>query len=393
MVGAVDLGSTCNNIDILMSGKKQVRLATHALQYIYQGFGGFRWPIGFFASATATASQLFFTFWEAVDTLAEYDFHVHYCMLDGASTNRSFTSLLFTQTPRESLFTTRNMYSASDSIVILQDIQHVLKKVRNNVEASKKDHNTQGGRYLILDGTPILWEHWMEAFAFNQRNILRIHKKLTKEHLEITPTSKMRNKLAREVLDADMLYLMQAYQNSSQCKNPRRLDASIKVLKNTSVLVDIFSDKHRPVKDMSDTRLDKLLDVLAFFNTWEQNAGGKDAEIKQSPNLITKETREDINSAITGFIQVCKKAVSLGLSVNPGFFNSDGVENFFCQQRGLRNGMNTNPTLAQYGPGTNAIILGQIMVSRKSNSGGECAAKPFAHSVGGHLNARQKLHS
>lgn len=49
--------------------------------------------------------------------------------------------------------------------------------------------------------------------------------------------------------------------------------------------------------------------------------------------------------------------------------NSDIVENLFCQQRGIRNGLNTNPTLSQYSPANTAIILGQATVSNKANSG------------------------
>jgi hypothetical protein len=48
--------------------------------------------------------------------------------------------------------------------------------------------------------------------------------------------------------------------------------------------------------------------------------------------------------------------------VDPAYFNSDIVENLFGQQRGIRNGLNANPTLKQYGPSNTAIILGQCSV-------------------------------
>jgi hypothetical protein len=84
---------------------------------------------------------------------------------------------------------------------------------------------------------------------------------------------------------------------------------------------------------------------------------------------MTSQTRDDVNSSISGFTSLCKLHVKNGNSLNPGFMNSDLVENFFCQQRGIRNGLNTNPTLAQYGPSNNAIILSQNSVSNKGNSG------------------------
>ena len=57
-----------------------------------------------------------------------------------------------------------------------------------------------------------------------------------------------------------------------------------------------------------------------------------------------------------------------GNSINPGYFNSDIIENVFVQQRGMRKGLNSNTTLKQYGPSNTAIILGQCSVSNKSNS-------------------------
>lgn len=44
------------------------------------------------------------------------------------------------------------------------------------------------------------------------------------------------------------------------------------------------------------------------------------------------------------------------------------IENFFCQQRGIRNALNTNQTLAQCGPLSNSIILTQHSISKKGNS-------------------------
>jgi hypothetical protein len=76
-----------------------------------------------------------------------------------------------------------------------------------------------------------------------------------------------------------------------------------------------------------------------------------------------------MNSSLAGFISLINLHVKNGHSITPGYMNSDLVENYFCQQRGIRNGLNSNPTLAQYGPAQNAIILGQNSISNKANSG------------------------
>lgn len=43
LVGYVDMDTTNNNISIISDGQKKVQLATHALQFIFHGFTGFRY--------------------------------------------------------------------------------------------------------------------------------------------------------------------------------------------------------------------------------------------------------------------------------------------------------------------------------------------------------------
>ena len=56
------------------------------------------------------------------------------------------------------------------------------------------------------------------------------------------------------------------------------------------------------------------------------------------------------------------------ISSKRGISTLDIVENFFCQQRGIRHCCNTSPTVLQYAPAVNVKCLGQTTVSRKSNS-------------------------
>lgn len=175
----------------------------------------------------------------------------------------------------------------------------------------------------------------------------------------------MRNKLAIEVLNKDMLYLMKSYQ--STMKNPDNLASSIELLEMTSQIVDIFCSRNRPISSQEDSRFETLHTVLNYFKSWE-GAVEKSVMLVPSKNLMTLETRTDLDSALMGFTSLCKNMLNGKNSINPGFLNSDIVENLFGQQRGVRNGLNNNPTLAQYGPSNTAIILGQCTVANKSNS-------------------------
>lgn len=266
--------------------------------------------------------------------------------------------------PREKNFTFPDVFNHTHSIFAIQDIMHCLKKIRNNIESSGSEK--QGGRYLILNGHPVVWEHWKECLQFNFQNGFSIHRHLTDEHINLTPASRLRNHLALQVLDKDMLYLMIRYQ--STLKDPPSLSSSISLLEETSEIVELFTDKNRPISSILDNRIKSLKANLDFFNTWESDIISSEQYSKKK-NLMTSQTRDDINSSISGFISLINLQVKKGHFITPGYMNSDLVENFFCQQRGIRNGLNSNPTLAQYGPAQNAIILGQTSLSRKANSG------------------------
>lgn len=365
LVGFVDYGEF-NSLHKL-TRTEDGQLATDILQLTFNGLTGFRWPIAYFATKKANPTMLYNTFWRAVDLLQEYDFHVLYCSLDGATTNRGFMHMHFDNSIERNLFTTANIYDLTKSIFFIQDIKHCLKKIRNNIASSNVEN---ANRQLLLNAKSILWDHWVEAYNYNLNFGFRLHPKLTKDHIELSGAAKMRNGLANQVLDANMLVLMNAYQKSLPLTSRDTLDSSIKLLENTSVLVDIFHDYKRPITGVNDDRVQQLDKVLKFFQAWQTEILSSNATTKvKNSRLITKETREDIESCLTGFIELVKYVAKLGMALVPGFINSDPVENFFCQQRGIRNGLATNPKVSQYGAGVNAIIIGQQAVSRKSNTG------------------------
>ena len=168
-------------------------------------------------------------------------------------------------------------------------------------------------------------------------------------------------------------------------EDPKELASTIRLLENTSILVEIFLDVNRPIVSLNDKRLTELKTSLDFFNTWEMEVMS-DKKLSMKKHLLTQETRDDLNSAVLGFTGVCEKVVNMSHSLRPGYFNSDIIENFFCQQRGINHGCCTNPTVNQYGPGVNSIVLGQLSVSRKCNSGSKTL--PFGASTAKPLNKR-----
>ena len=83
--------------------------------------------------------------------------------------------------------------------------KHNVKKLRNNVYKS----TPKGTRNLTFAHQPIVWKQWIDAFNWDQKtNSLPIHHRLTINHMELGYATKMRNHLAEQVLDRDMLNLM-----------------------------------------------------------------------------------------------------------------------------------------------------------------------------------------
>lgn len=243
----------------------------------------------------------------------------------------------------------------------MQDIKHCFKKIRNSILASRCSDKPV--RILKWQGHLILWQHFEEAHAFNCKSDLRIFRKLTKEHVTLNTQAKMRNHLATDVLGKDMLNLMKGFQKS--LRDPSVLNGTVALLEQTSVLVDIFLNTHSKIESEYDHRIEKVLKVLHFFHEWENEY----VDVKlQRFHLITRETREDIDSSLYGFIEAVKLASKNQLCLNAGYFNSDLIENWFCMQRGQRHGCSQNPTIAQIGPANNTNLLTGCVISSKGNA-------------------------
>ena len=222
-------------------------------------------------------------------------------------------------------------------------------------------------------------------------NPFPIHHKLSQDHIFLTNESKMRNHLAEDVLDKEMLHLMQVYK-ANLGESGSSLDSTIELLRNTSIVIRNFRDP-RPITDAGDERLSELHDVMEWFVKWE-NQIKNDTSIKnKEKHLISHQTREDIVSSLLGFEELCKHKLKKSHgSIIPSRVNSDVIENLFCQQRTLHNGANSNPTYLGYCRTVNSVILGEASVSRKSNTGGDGAVifqvnKPSAKV----LKKKQKL--
>jgi hypothetical protein len=90
MVGFTDISDESRFMDEINSGKREVILATHVLQYVFLGFTGFRFPSFHFPTKQATACELNVLFWKIINLLLVFGFKIKYISMDEAQTNRDF---------------------------------------------------------------------------------------------------------------------------------------------------------------------------------------------------------------------------------------------------------------------------------------------------------------
>ena len=358
------MGPLGNDINIVKQGAKRMKMATHVLQVHFHGFTGFSWPVAYYASDTADSTQLATVVWEVTNALDDVGFTVDYLMTDGASSNRGMFNVLCSGNARENNYLCTDVYDVTHKVAQVQDPKHCIKKIRNSVQSSKRA-NSGKKRKLEMAGKYILWDHWESAHQYNQSLGIQKYAALSDDHIYLTNDLKMRNHLAEQVLNRDMLLLMITYQKTLPESKQSDLDGTILFLKIMSKFVSLFCDEQLYVSSNGHQAFATAQEILDFFLKWEIDT----PEHKQTRCLMTRECREDLQSALLGFVFVGKLCIDLDLPMKSGTFNSDLIENFFCQQRGISHGLNTNPTIAQYGPGVNAIILGQGCISKKCNSG------------------------
>ena len=308
--------------------------------------------------------------------------------MDGAQCNRTFMHI---NIGTSTTYTTQCPCNFAN-MIFMMDSKHVIKKIRNNI--IKSGTSKSSTRLLTLETShTIQWQMFIDCYKWDTTNALQLHRTLTNEHLYPSNQQKMRNHLAEDVLDSEMLNLMMQYQKYLGEKGCV-LNGVIELLNMTSKMINIFKDM-RPVKNSDDPRLEELSLVAQWFKNWKTSALNK-ASVKtkdRGKRIMSLQCHEDIQSCIVGFIQLCKMFLKNKSTVyiTPGLTNSDVVENTFNQQRSTYHGANANPNALQYRRALNSIVLGQKVVSQKANAGkNRAAALPYNFSLKQYKTTKRK---
>ena len=219
-------------------------------------------------------------------------------------------------------------------------------------------------RKITQKGKLIVWDYWVASRTNSSRPI---HYKVTDTHLNPNEAEKMRNQLAEDMLDSNMLGLMECYQASLD--DGSHLSSTVEFLKFTCQIISIFRDK-RAIKSMTDHRFSTLGTCLCWFLQWRSTVRNntKLSDGEKSKHLPSHECMDDTINMLQTFPGVCRHLDDYpDGNVTPSRFNNDVAENIFCQHRSLYNGNNTNPTYGRYCTTVNSVILGQSFVQGKES--------------------------
>ena len=277
LIGFVEHPDPIQRFEAHKRNNTQKPLASNVLQFVFLGQTGFRFPVASFPTTTAKASELYVHVHEAIRLIRYYGFKVTAIMMDGGVQNRDFTNMHFNGHPHDSQWFFTPPYSPFTQIAFVQDISHNIKKIRNSL--IKSGTAPWHKKKLKVNGQLVFWNHLLDAVAWDRRvNSRPLSYRLTNSHLNPNVSEKMRNHLAEDMLDGNMLYLLKKYDETLECRTS--LTGAIKLLEITSTCISIFRDT-KPITDKSDIKLQSAKLCYEFFKTWQDSIEPQSVKLKR----------------------------------------------------------------------------------------------------------------
>ena len=209
LIGFVDLGDPAMNFSTF---KEADKIATHVLVFLIKSVvNPLSYSLATFATTGVTSSQLFMLFWRAVAILEmTCSLKVIAVTCDGASPNRSFYRMHAAYTDeanKEVVYRALNLYANEKRFIwFFCDAPHLIKTARNCLSNSGAGRNS---RYMWNNGFFLLWTHISKLYYEDADCGLRLLPHLTSDHINLTPYSVMRVKLAVQILSSTVSGVLQ----------------------------------------------------------------------------------------------------------------------------------------------------------------------------------------
>ncbi|XP_041476452.1 uncharacterized protein LOC121424753 isoform X2 [Lytechinus variegatus] len=355
LLGFVDVGSINNELRAFENKmESNNELASHAFMIMVRCiFLSHKQAVALFPTSSLRSGDLYDCILQTVSAVETAGLKVRAIVSDGATCNRKFYKLCMQSTGNFSV----NPFDEERKIYFFCDVPHLLKTARNNLENAgfnRKSRNLQFGDKHIR------WTHLVRLFEWDSGSDLRLLPKLSPEHLYLTPSLRMRVKLAAQVLSKSV-------SNAFRVMSQETGDTSTEGTREFVEMFDKFFDclnvttksegeRKRnvnllPYRDVNDERFEWLKDVfLKYISDWEESIASTPnlKAIERERRCISKETRDGLRITVNSFVALTKELlVEDGVEyVLSEKFSQDPIEEYFSKQRHA-GGSGDNPGIDQ----------------------------------------------
>ena len=381
LVGFIDLGdpvTTFANIE-----QDSDPIASHALAFLVRGLAtDLKHVVAYYFTGNVTSFQLMPLFWKVVAVLeTTVKLKVIAAVNDGASPNRKFFNLhanLGGVLPDHVVCKTPNLFCLTRVIYFFADVPHLVKTARNCLYNSGSGSRS---RYMWNNGQYLLFRHIADLYHRDQEFALHRLPKLTLDHVVLTSFSKMKVKLAVQVLSRTISTCL------LECNDPSVVGTAMFCqmvndffdctnVRSESEHVRKRNERIKPYTSCEDEHLVWMKDTfLKFLDDWKasiQVREGPFTPTEREKMFLSNQTYEGFKISVNSHVEAIKFLLSERFSyVLTEQFMQDVIEDYFGHQQ-TQQGRSDNPTAEQFGYNDLAIAVKRdIAPSVSGNTGGQ----------------------
>ena len=362
LIGFVDLGDIQTNYATL----KNVReLASYVLVFhVKSVVNPLSYSLATFATTGVTSTQLMLIFWKAVRYLESINLKVIAATADGASPNRKFFKMhkkLDGGSGKNIIYRTKNLFSNDNRFIFFfADVPHLIKTSRNCLSNSGSGCKS---RYMWNSGFFLLWNHITTFYNSDLERGLKLVPKLTSDHINLTPYSVMRVRLASQVLSETVGNVLKQFgppEAAGTAEFCLMMDMFFDCLnvKNSAEYITKRKPFLKPYETVDDSRFTWLDNFLLYFKLWKESIDQREGsfdESSKSKMFISTQIYEDLQITVHSFKEVVKFLLENGVQfVFSERFCQDDLENYFGRQRAIGR-RKDNPSIRDFGYNDNTI--------------------------------------
>ena len=253
------------------------------------------------------------------------------------------------------VYKTLNLFAPSRFVYFFADSPHLLKTARNCLYNSGSGSHS---RYMWNNGKYLLFGHIADIFYRDQAVALHVLPKLTLDHITLTSYSKMKVRLATQVLSWSVAIALEESGNSDvlgtaqfcrmmndffDCTNVRSLTEHVK--KRNEFI--------KPYTSADDDRFGWLVDVfLQYLESWKASTHEREGDFSDDARgkmFLSMQTYDGLKISVFSHVEAIKFLLENGFKyVLSERFMQDVLEDYFGHQRS-KGRRADNPSAYEFG--------------------------------------------